>query len=76
MSIVIEMLNDKGEVYEECEAHACIGDSGCEQPAVCEDHGDTGSPENPVYVWTAADGMGFFACARALASDDYARIKG
>ncbi len=64
-----------GTVTGEYEAHECVGDDGCESAAVCEDHGDVATPENPVYVWTVEDGMMFFACSNALSIDDYARIK-
>lgn len=73
--MLVQMLNDEGVVTGTHEAHECRGGDGCESPAVCEDHANcVASAENPVVVWSDADGMTFVACHRALATDDFARL--
>ena len=72
----ILMRDDAGAVTETIEdVHVCRGEHDhCEAPAICEDCGHEASPEWPVYVFTTADDMTFWACAQCLAVDDYCTL--
>lgn len=79
-TVTVEMLDDEGNVEEECKAHICTGDpKRCEYPAACDDEfegdgGTSASPSTPVYVWTTASDMSYAVCGPCLANDSYARL--
>jgi hypothetical protein len=59
------MLDDDGNVTEECEA--------VPTEATCEDGDECG--EAPGLQWTTASGMEYFACWKHLATDEYVRVR-
>lgn len=72
----IEMLTDVGTVDDTIDGvHVCVGvETECETVASCEECDAEASPETPIYVWTSANGINYFACAACLSVDDYARV--
>lgn len=71
---LVEILDEDGNVTATAEAHECVGDpQECETPAVCDDHGDTATLENPVYTFVLADGF-FGAACRIGMDSEFSRL--